>query len=564
MKGSVILDKDSYNIDSILSEVKKRREENEAKIKEEVATPQPDLADVPEAKEAFEPKAQADEEAPAADIVEKIQNSIKEAQQEAPVEETPVEAPAEEPVEENQDDQMVIMENDAPVQDNQEDEELVNLMDVNEDEYQEVEPMAGGRKSKKKNNKKAKIIIAVLLVLIFCAGGFAFWYANNALDTITETNPSTTESDWEGMEGAEEDFSSIDETEATKLASLNDMLKTWYYNGKPCSASHVLNVLLIGEDTRGNQILDQGTRADSAIIVSVNTETKEITLTSILRDSWAYWETKPGDESTGKFGKINAAMSTGDVNAYVNCLENLMKIDIDNYVIVNFDSFESIVDAMGGVTINISSAEINEINSHQKRYNHTTITQQFEGTKGKQKLTGKQALAYCRIRKLDSDNKRADRQKTCLIQIFKQAKKSSNVQLLKMVNKLLPYVKTGFNKTQIVQIAKYAFTEGWLDYDTVTQNMPETNLKGGIVQEFGRQWVWKCDFPADAYNLQMRIYGQSNITLAHVRVDTKRCPTAGFYSQGSPAMSTTIANDHYGEVTTQPTTTKKAESTTNN
>lgn len=553
------MDKDSYNIDSILSEVKKRREENEATIKAKGSQFKP----LGETDNRSAEKSSFDEEP--ADIVEKIQNSIQIAQEK---EEKPEPVKAE-PKEEIKEDFSLEEEPESSEPENEsetEDESMVNILSLTDEDEEELDFQYedDGNAKQKKKRKTLKIVLIILLILVIAAGGFGIWYANNALNQIVEPTPdkSVSETKWQGMNSDEKVFDSIDETEATQLASLNDMLKTWYYNGTPCSSSKVLNVLLIGEDTRGDNILDSGTRADSAIIVSINTETKEITLTSILRDAWAYWETTPGDKETGTFGKINGAMSTGDINAYVNCLENLMKIKIDNYVIVNFDSFESIVDAMGGVTLTITSAEINEINNHQKRYNHTTITKQFDGYKGKQKLTGKQALAYCRIRKLDSDNMRADRQKKCLIQIFKQAKKSSNTQLLKMVNKLLPYVKTGFGKSQIVQIAKYAFTEGWLDFDTITQNMPEYNLSGGKVAVYGNQWIWRADFPADAYNLQMRIYRESNITLAHIRVDTKRCPEIGFYSEGAGAMYTTVTNDHYGEVTTQPTTTKKSNTST--
>ncbi len=554
------MDKDSYNIDSILSEVKKRREENETAIKAKAREPK--LETLGAIKSEPAEKSSFDEEP--ADIVEKIQNSIQKAQEKEDEPKPVIPEPKEEETEnfsfeEDADEQSIETENEPETE--SEEEGMINILSLTDEDEEEPEIQSsdGGGSKQKKKKKTLRIILSILLILVVGAGGFAIWYANDALNQIVEPDQDdgVSESEWKGMEGDEKNFDAIDETEATQLASLNDMLKTWYYNGTPCSSSKVLNVLLIGEDTRGDNILESGTRADSAIIVSINAETKEITLTSILRDAWAYWETKPGDESTGKFGKINGAMSTGDINAYISCLENLMKINIDNYVIVNFDSFESIVDAMGGVTLTITSAEINEINSHQKRYNHTTITKQFEGNKGKQKLTGKQALAYCRIRKLDSDNKRADRQKKCLIQIFKQAKKSSNTKLLRMINKLLPYVKTGFGKSQIIQIAKYAFTEGWLDFDTVMQNMPEYNIKGG--KAYGGQWIWKCDFPADAYNLQMRIYRESNITLAHIRVDTKNCPETGFYSEGAGAMSTTVTNEHYGEVTTQPTTTKKSK-----
>ena len=125
-----------------------------------------------------------------------------------------------------------------------------------------------------------------------------------------------------------------------------------------------------------------GTRADSAIIASLNADTKQIKLTSILRDAYAYWETTPGDESTGKFDKINAAMSTGDIHTYINAVENLYKIKIDNYVIVNFTSFEKIIDTLGGVELELTSAEINEINNHQKRYGNVYIEKTFDGNKG--------------------------------------------------------------------------------------------------------------------------------------------------------------------------------------
>jgi LCP family protein required for cell wall assembly len=384
----------------------------------------------------------------------------------------------------------------------------------------------------------------------------------NRLVSSNRETVATTESVWEGMDKLVESFTPIDETEATQLSSLQDMIKTWYYNGTPCSSTHVLNVLFIGEDTRGTEILDEGTRADSAIIVSINIDTGVITLTSILRDAYTYWETKEGDESTGQFGKINGAMSTGDINAYINCIENMYKLKIDNYVIVNFDSFETIVNTLGGVTLELTEAEINEINSHQKRYGHVTIEKTFEGKKGKLKLNGKQALAYCRIRKLDSDNMRADRQKTCIVELFKQTKNTSKVKLLKIINKITPYVKTNFTKNEIVKIAKYAFSQGWLDFDIYMQNLPEHNLKGGTA--YGA-WIWKCDFPADAYNLQYTVYGKSSITLAHYRVNTATCPENGFYSEGSSAMGSSymITNDNYGEVTvvTTSTTTKKSEQT---
>jgi LCP family protein required for cell wall assembly len=554
------LEKEGYNIDSILSEVKKRREENEKEIKEADQSNNT-MSRVEREKLEEQPVNSQDYPAPEEPKEEKIviDDETAKEQTESVEEETPNQEQTQPEVEktsaeEEPSDMVDILK--------LTEEESSENLDENGENSIEVADENPPKKKKSKGKKTAIAIIIILVILIIGAGVFAYLWANNALQTIQNNSQSTvatTESEWDGMDELVENFEPIQETEATQLSSLQDMIKTWYYNGSPVSSSHVLNVLLVGEDTRGEEILDEDTRADAAIIASINIDTKEITLTSILRDTYAYWETTKGDESTGTFGKINGAMSTGDINAYITCVENLYKIDIDNYVIVNFDSFESIIDALGGVTLELTSAEINEINNHQKRYGNVTIEKTFDGNSGELKLTGAQALAYCRIRKLDSDNARADRQKTCLVEIFDEAKDASNVQLLKIVNSLIPYVKTGFSTNDIVKIAKYAFSDGWLDYDVQMTTVPESRINekgaGGI---YYGAWCWKSDFPQDAYNLQTKIYGKSSITLARLRVDVLQCRETGFFADGNSATTATITNNNYGEVTTLP----EEESTT--
>lgn len=546
------MEKDEYSIDDILSELKERREK-EANLngKSEDFT-LPDAERNENAEETQDGDENQQEEAfnimeYSAEAPDDEENDAVTDSENSHAEEPDTDEKEQEPAEEN-------------------DGSMVNLLELSEKEEQpQEEEDKKDEKKSKKSRKTLKAIIAALVVLIVAAIIFAVLYANNALKNITNTDPEqsiVTESQWTGMDKLVENFEPIQETEATQIGSLQDMIQTWYYNGIPCSSSHVLNVLLIGEDTRGEEILDDATRADAAIIASVNIDTKKITLTSILRDTYSYWETEKGNEQTGQFGKINGAMSTGDINSYINCVESLYKIDIDNYVIVNFDSFESIIDTLGGVTLELTDAEINEINNHKKRYGDVTIEKTYEGTSGKVKLNGKQALAYCRIRKLDSDNMRADRQKTCLIEVFNQVQDASTVQLLKVVNTLIPYVKTGFSKNDIIKIAKYAFAQGWLDYDTQMNTIPAARINekgaGGI---YYGAWCWKSDFPQDAYNLQMLLYGKSNITLAQTRVDVINCEETGFYKDTGSCVSSTLYNEHYGELTTLESTTKEEENT---
>lgn len=557
------MNKDSYNIDSILEEVKKKREENEKNIKENSNTDMPKAEPAPEVEPAKVTEPIVDEEvAPVVDEEPEKEPVVEPA---PVVEEEPAVEEAEEIAEEPKAEEAV-----APADEYEEQgDEMVDILDV-------ADKADDKKKKKPKNKKKKKIlwtIIALLLAFLIGFGIYAYNYFNKMLDQIANNKSGYTDEvehdAWGGMDELVESFDPIYETEATQLSSLQDMIKTWYNNGSPASSSHVLNILLVGEDTRGTEILDDGTRADSAIIASINVDTKQITLTSILRDTYAYFEATPNNEETGQFEKINGAMSIGDINAYINCVQNLYKVKIDNYVIVNFDSFKSIVDTLGGVTLELTSAEINEINSHPRRYGDVYIEQTFEGRSGDVKLTGEQALAYCRIRKLDTDNMRADRQKKCLLEIFEESKDASNIQLLKLLKSVTPYIATGFDKNDLTKLAEYAIKEKWMNFKTQMTSVPEARINengaGGI---YYGAWCWKSDFPQDAYDLQMLIYGKSNITLAHTRVDVLRCAERGFYANGDSPIDSyaTINNDHYGEVTTTQLVSQKdeEESTTSN
>lgn len=569
-----------YNIDDILSEVKKRREENEAQIKSDSEAAQKVVEEVINSKkpepvvEDITPNEEQREKPE--DIYSQTTNQTENTEIEQKTEAEPqntvdVKLPKtdEKPLEPLEPLNVHYKKKDRTVPKSK--EEFVDVKDIVEqnndyDNYyinssdKSDRDRERARKKKKKNDKKKKKntaikVIIILLIIVLCAGIGVYWYVNNILDTVTDENADKqTNVSQMKMDERVESFDPIEEADASEIGSLQDMIKKWYKNGTPASSSRVLNIMLIGEDTRGKKVLESGTRADSAIVASVNLDTKQIKLTSILRDAYAYWETTPGDESTGHFGKINGAMSTydGNIHTYISAVENLYKIKIDNYVIVNFTSFEKIIDNLGGVELELTSAEINEINNHQKRYGGVYIDKTFDGTKGTVKLSGKQALAYCRIRKIDSDNMRANRQKICLSKVFSDMKNASSVQLLKILNDMVPYIRTDMPKSNIVSTAKYALSEGWMSYDVFTSNVPEyRNDENGAGGTFYGAWCWKADYPMDAYMLQMDIYGKSSITLARTRVDYINCRESGFYSETGYAVQATYTNENYGEVTTR-------------
>lgn len=600
------MDKNSYNIDSILSEVKKRRQEQEDKSSSPSENQNTknsmlvdaDLKAAPQAKEpapVVEPKAE--EPAPVVEPKPEEQTQADEPLPEVKVDEKEpkiesdltadgdkeVEMP---PVSLDDDESEPIMPSFSDDDGDSVDDSAIQII-VNEDKEpleptnfehpkQDDDDDKNGRKkgkkdkkrkkSKKKNanltpeerkkKKKKKIMIIVtiiiLVVIALAAGG---WYVYDSFVKPVQNakvNTQSTEQYKSTQDKLVESFDPIEETDASEIASLQDMIRKWYYNGTPCSSTHVYNVLLVGEDTRGKDVLDKGTRADSAIIASVNVDTKQITLTSVLRDAYTYFETKPGDESTGTFDKINAAMSRGDIDSYINCVERMYKINIDNYVIINFDAFESVIDELGGVTLELTSKEIREINNHPGTYGNVTIEKTFDGTKGKIKLNGKQALAYCRIRHIDSDNARADRQKTTLMEIFSKVKGSSKTEMIRVVKKLLPYTKMDIGMDTVLNIAGDAFSQKWMNYAIKMTSVPNyrINEKGAGGTYYGA-WMWKSDFPQDAYYLQYVLYGKSSITLAKTRVDVLKCKEKGFFDEGSSPVTATLDNTAaYGEVST--------------
>lgn len=531
------MDKESYSIDDILSEVKKHREEQENENVNE--TPIEEVKPEPEEKEevkVFEDKRPKEEEQNTVEdktivmkpIVEEVQNEEENEEtfsQENEVESSESEIPT---IEEEENSYT-----DSEISDNQKTEEekpegMVDLLSLAQDDAEvarvireeATEIKEEKKKTKFSKTKKGKAIISIiiiLLVMIIAAGVFALLYANNMLNKVTDDKNGedySMSTYYDGMDFLKEDFPSIKEASAGEVYSYSEYLKQWYQNGDPVSSTHVLNILLIGEDTREEKISDTS-RADSAIIASINIDTKEIHLTSVLRDLYVYFEV----DGKGQYGKINAAASMGGMKCYINAIERYYKIAINNYAVVNFNSFPKIIDELGGVTIKITSAEINEINNHPKTYGGVTIKQTFDGTEGKMLLNGKQALAYCRIRHIDSDGARANRQKTVLNALLKKMSNGGTVDTVKTVNALADYVYTGYSKKELISIGNTALKDGWLDFSMKTKNVPaEENCAGG--QKFSaapNNWIWLADIPKDAYELQMEIYGKSNIELSDDR-----------------------------------------------
>ena len=289
----------------------------------------------------------------------------------------------------------------------------------------------------------------------------------------------------------------------SKAGSLNDYLYQWANNGGELySSKNVINVLLVGLDSK--DALENGGRSDSLILVSLNKKDKKIYMTSFFRDTWCYMNV-----SNGMYSKINASYFYGGPTGLIDTIEKNFKIDIDYYVAVDFSSFVDIINALGGLTV--------EVQEYEAAYINRTTKHTIEHGPAV-KLTGAQALVFARIRKSDADSdvSRTRRQRQVITSFIESAKGASISQLNDALDMLFKYVKTDLTQMQIISYATQALANGWINYDIEQYTLSDSDVfRAGYV---GNTSVVFIDLPLAAHKIQTTVYRDSNIALDENRI----------------------------------------------
>jgi len=351
---------------------------------------------------------------------------------------------------------------------------------------------------KNKRRRAKNFYFLLTAFVVFFAVGMAF--INEKLELIdTGDTPEVPTSQVIYDEEEMDIMTSID-----SAGSLNDYLYQWANNGGTLySSKNVLNVLLVGLDSR--DALENGGRSDSLILVSLNKKTKQIYMTSFFRDTWCYMNIGGED----RYAKINSSYFYGGPVALIDTIEKNFKIDIDHYVAVDFSSFIDIINALGGITVEVQEYEAEYINRTTKY----TIESGPAVT-----LTGREALVFARIRKSDSDSdvSRTRRQRQVITSFIKSATNASLAQLNDALDMLFKYVKTDMTKMQILSYGTQAITNGWVTYDIEQYTLSDSDVfKTGYV---GESAVVFMDFPLAAQIVQTAVYSDSNIELPDDRI----------------------------------------------
>ncbi len=192
----------------------------------------------------------------------------------------------------------------------------------------------------------------------------------------------------------------------------------------------IINILLVGQDRKPNQGRQ---RSDSMILCSFNVQKGTISMVSFLRDTYVYI---PGWGSE----KLNAAYAHGGFSCLNETLAVNFGVSVDAGVEVDFSGFKQIIDLLGGVSINLTQKEADWMNK----------TTKWQLQAGVNHLDGEKALAYSRIRKLDMDAKRAQRQRTVLLALVEKYKNKSLGEMLNILDDVLPMVTTTMSNQEIV------------------------------------------------------------------------------------------------------------------
>ena len=260
---------------------------------------------------------------------------------------------------------------------------------------------------------------------------------------------------------------------------------------------NVMNILLIGYDSRD---ADSRGRSDTNILVSINQETKEITMTSIMRDCYV---SIPGYGNN----RINAAYAFGGGSLLIETIEKNFQISVNNYVAVNFYAFMDIIDLIGGIEIEVSDAEAEVMNRYIRELNRLEGSEEAKdqlNQGGTLHLNGKQTLAYTRVRYVgNADFDRTERQRTVLEKVFEKAKQMDLLELNDLLNCLLPEVSTDMSEKEVL----FLLLKGpaYLQYDLKSLRIPADGTYESL--RINGMEVLGVDLEANRKLLEQEVYG---------------------------------------------------------
>lgn len=253
----------------------------------------------------------------------------------------------------------------------------------------------------------------------------------------------------------------------------------------------IFNVALFGLDTRDEDSFSG--RSDSIIIVSIDRKNNTVKLSSILRDSYVAIDGH-------KDQKICHAYAFGGAQLAVKTLNQNFNMNITDYVSVNFAKLGQAIDMLGGVDLEVTERErvhLNDIGDDENPNFH------YLEQAGQVHLTGEQAVVYARLRKIDSDVERSNRQKRVLEALLVQARKVSPSKYGELLKQGMSLCETSLSFSEIMSFAPMIKSD--LRIEMINIPGEEENAIGGT---YDGAWVWRYDLQKASEHLHLFIYGE--------------------------------------------------------
>ena len=328
-------------------------------------------------------------------------------------------------------------------------------------------PYPGQRppKKKKKGHRKLFFVLEVL-VLVILAGGLYV-------------------------------FSRLNKMQQVNIKPGDVIVNKEVQEKEPEVANSYTNIAFYGVDSREGQLTIDA-HSDALMVASINDKTKDVKLVSVYRDTYL-------DNTNGEYRKATECYFYGGPTRSISMLNKNLDLDIQDYVTVDFNVVADVVDAIGGVEIDVQQDEIQWLNGYQTEGSQVTGKEIVEVTQaGPQTLNGLQTLSYCRIRYTTGDDyKRTERQRTVLNKILEKVKTMPVTTLVGIVNDMFDHISTSLTLTEIIDLAKDVAAYNLVDttgfpFNSTPMTLPTggdcvvpVNLANNVLQL--HQWMYGSD-----------------------------------------------------------------------
>lgn len=362
--------------------------------------------------------------------------------------------------------------------------------------------------------KRHKIMTGTLLAVLILLAGLT-WFVKDKLNRITYDDGKVTEAETEapvfeqsgetsptdeGPAPTEEATESVDEgmdetLSADQVAGLEDS-EAVLSEMEIFADRDVFNILLLGTDER-TDAYSPYSRADSIILVSIHKDKKTVKLVSLERDMGVpILEGK----HAGQYDKLTHCFAYGGADLMMKEVEHCFRVDVDRFVRLNFNHFAQIIDAIGGVDIELTEREAQGLNG-EIRTNAWTKHVVYPGLNH---LDGYDALQYARLRYIDSDWQRVQRQRNVIQSVVHAATGLSLLEMNAAADKILPLIHTNLTQSEILELLFFAPNVFGADLEQMT--IPKSGTYGVMIGLADRD-MFAVDFDANARILREFLYG---------------------------------------------------------